>query len=69
MKQRAMIIVAFVTCLWTACMFFPGHGEKQVVVRLDNVEIFCTMPEKGYVVSERQETDDKASVTYECPTV
>ncbi|MBN2035606.1 MAG: hypothetical protein JW768_02575 [Chitinispirillaceae bacterium] len=69
MKRFVMILATLPLCMMAACMFFPGHRQMSVVVRLDGVEVTCTMPEKGYTVSERQQTDDNATVTYECPVV
>jgi hypothetical protein len=43
-------------------------GDKPAVVRLDGVEISCSMPKKEYAVSDQQIRDDAAYCTFECPT-
>lgn len=55
-------------CCIIACSVPIGlGGEKPTVIRLDDVEISCSVPKKGYVVSDQLIKDDVASITFECP--
>ena len=57
-------------CCIMACSIPLGFGgEKPTVVRLDDVEISCTVPNKEYVVNDRLIKEEVASITFECPTL
>jgi hypothetical protein len=75
-KERGQImmgihiwLLASLCCLVMTCTIPHGFGNKQAVVRLDGVEISCAIPKKDFIVRERQVTDDRASLTFDCPTI
>jgi hypothetical protein len=62
-------LLASLCCLVVACTIPHGFGNKQAVVRLDGVEISCAIPKIGYTETEQEVTDDRASLTFDCPTI
>jgi hypothetical protein len=70
MRDTYIRLSASIFCCIMACSVPLGFGgAKPAVVRLDGVEISCSVPKKEYVVSDQLIKDDAASLTFECPTL
>jgi hypothetical protein len=70
MKTTSVLFSAsIIVCLIMACSIPLGGGGKSTVIRLDNIEISCSVPKKEYIVSDQLMKDDVASMTFECPAL
>jgi hypothetical protein len=62
-------VFASMFCCIMACTVPFGIKDKPAMVRLDGIEVSCSVSKKEYTVSDQQVKDNMASLTYECPTL